>query len=76
MNVENLNELMSLDNASLAKKRDDIAKLVEDYPYSGPFRMLLAKASKEAREDNCKNYRLIRKRSTRSKESNSNYLLF
>ncbi|MEC7653958.1 MAG: hypothetical protein VX548_03325 [Bacteroidota bacterium] len=48
MNVENLNELMSLDNASLAEKRDDIAKLVEDYPYSGPFRMLLAKASKEA----------------------------
>ncbi len=48
MNVEKLNELMSLDNASLAEKRDDIAKLVEDYPYSGPFRMLLAKASKEA----------------------------
>ena len=48
MNVENLNELMSLDNASLAEKRDDIAKLVEYYPYSGPFRMLLAKASKEA----------------------------
>ncbi len=39
---------MSLDNVSLAEKRDDIAKLVEDYPYSGPFRMLLAKASKEA----------------------------
>ena len=48
MNVEKLNELMSLDNASLAEKRDDIAKLVENYPYSGPFRMLLAKASKEA----------------------------
>ena len=48
MNVENLNELMSLDKASLAEKRDDIAKLVEYYPYSGPFRMLLAKASKEA----------------------------
>ena len=48
MNVEKINELMSLDNLSLAEKRDDIAKLVQNYPYSGPFRMLLAKASKEA----------------------------
>ena len=48
MNVEKLNELMTLDNYSLAERRDEIAKLVEDYPYSGPFRMLLAKASKES----------------------------
>ena len=39
---------MSLDNASLAEFRDEIAQLVDQYPYSGPFRMLLAKASKEA----------------------------
>ena len=39
---------MSLDNASLAEVRDEIAQLVDQYPYSGPFRMLLAKASKEA----------------------------
>ncbi len=39
---------MSLDNASLAEVRDEIVQLVNQYPYSGPFRMLLAKASKEA----------------------------
>ena len=39
---------MSLDNASLAEVRDEIYQLVSQYPYSGPFRMLLAKASKEA----------------------------
>ena len=43
---------MSLDNASLAEVRDEIAQLVDQYPYSGPFRMLLAKASKEARHLN------------------------
>ena len=48
MNVEKLNQLMSLDNASLAEVRDEIYQLVSQYPYSGPFRMLLAKASKEA----------------------------
>ena len=48
MNVERLNELMLLDGASLAEQRDELVKLVEEYPYSGPFRMLLAKASKEA----------------------------
>ena len=48
MNVEKLNELMTLDNSSLAGRRGEIAKLVEEFPYSGPFRMLLAKASKES----------------------------
>ena len=48
MNVEKLNELMTLDGPSLAEVRDELVKLVDEYPYSGPFRMLLAKASKEA----------------------------
>ncbi|MBI49070.1 MAG: hypothetical protein CL850_02115 [Crocinitomicaceae bacterium] len=48
MKLEKLNELIALDSASLAENRDDIAKLVEAYPYCGPFRILLAKASKEA----------------------------
>ena len=48
MNVERLNELMMLDGHSLAEARDELLQLVEDYPYSGPFRMLLAKSSKEA----------------------------
>jgi len=48
MNVEKLNELITLDNSSLAGRRGEIAKLVEEFPYSGPFRMLLAKASKES----------------------------
>ena len=48
MNVEKLNELMTLDGPSLAEARDELVKLVDEYPYSGPFRMLLAKASKEA----------------------------
>ena len=48
MNVDRLNELMLLDGASLAEQRDELVKLVEEYPYCGPFRILLAKASKEA----------------------------
>jgi hypothetical protein len=48
MNIEKLNELMELKGDNLALMRDDLVKLVSDYPYSGPFRMLLAKASKEA----------------------------
>jgi hypothetical protein len=48
MNIEKLNELIELKGDNLAMMRDDIAELVIKYPYSGPFRMLLAKASKEA----------------------------
>ena len=48
MNLDRLNELMLLDGSSLAEQRDELVKLVDEYPYSGPFRMLLAKASKEA----------------------------
>lgn len=48
MNVEKLNKLHALSGSELGELRDEIADLVKEYPYSAPFRMLLAKASKEA----------------------------
>jgi len=48
MNISKLNELIDLKDESLAEMRDELVLLVKEYPYSGPFRMLLAKASKEA----------------------------
>ena len=48
MNISTLNGLIELKDESLAEVREELVQLVEQYPYSGPFRMLLAKASKEA----------------------------
>jgi len=48
MNISKLNGLIDLKDESLAEMRNELVHLVEEYPYSGPFRMLLAKASKEA----------------------------
>jgi hypothetical protein len=48
MNISKLNGLIELKDESLAEVREELVQLVEQYPYSGPFRMLLAKASKEA----------------------------
>ena len=48
MNLEKLNKLHALSGSELGELRDEIADLVKEYPYSAPFRMLLAKASKEA----------------------------
>ena len=40
--------MLNRKNESLADVRDELVGLVEGHPYSGPFRMLLAKASKDA----------------------------
>ena len=47
MNIEKLNELVASEE-SLAPFRNELIELVSKYPYSGPFRMLLAKSSKDA----------------------------
>lgn len=47
MNIEKLNELVA-SGESLAPFRNELIELVSKYPYSGPFRMLLAKSSKDA----------------------------
>lgn len=47
MNIEKLNELVA-SGESLAPFRDELKELVAKHPYSGPFRMLLAKSSKDA----------------------------
>tara|TARA_B110000444_G_scaffold261465_1_gene313903 strand:- start:357 stop:1271 length:915 start_codon:yes stop_codon:yes gene_type:complete len=48
MNISKLNGLIELKDESLEDVREELVQLVEQYPYSGPFRMLLAKASKDA----------------------------
>jgi hypothetical protein len=48
MNIQQLNSILTQQESNLADLREDFAKLVDDHPYSGPFRMLLAKASKDA----------------------------
>ncbi len=48
MNIQRLNSILTDKAADLADLRDDLAALVVANPYSGPFRMLLAKASKDA----------------------------
>ena len=48
INLEKINALLNRKNESLADVRDELVGLVEGHPYSGPFRMLLAKASKDA----------------------------
>lgn len=47
MNIEKLNELVAL-GEDLAPYRNELVELVDKHPYSGPLRMLLAKASKDA----------------------------
>jgi hypothetical protein len=48
MNIQQLNSILSHKETDLTDLRDDLAALVSNHPYSGPFRMLLAKASKDA----------------------------
>ncbi|HHZ81489.1 MAG TPA: hypothetical protein EYN64_02000 [Flavobacteriales bacterium] len=48
MNIDKLNNLLDRKNENLADVRQELVELVENHPYSGPFRMLLAKASKDA----------------------------
>ncbi|PCJ82623.1 MAG: hypothetical protein COA49_00750 [Bacteroidetes bacterium] len=48
MNIEKLNNLLDRKNDNLADVRQELVDLVSSHPYSGPFRMLLAKASKDA----------------------------
>ena len=48
INLEKINALLNRKNESFADVRDELVGLVEGHPYSGPFRMLLAKASKDA----------------------------
>ncbi len=48
INLEKINALLHRKNESFADVRDELVELVEGHPYSGPFRMLLAKASKDA----------------------------
>ena len=48
MNIQRLNSILTHKETDLTDLRDDLAELVENHPYSGPFRMLLAKASKDA----------------------------
>jgi len=48
MNIQLLNSILTKKETNLADLRTDLAELVVNYPYSGPFRMLLAKASKDA----------------------------
>ena len=48
MNIQRLNSILTHKETNLTDLRDDLAVLVSNHPYSGPFRMLLAKASKDA----------------------------
>ena len=48
MNIQLLNSILKKKETNLADLRNDLAELVVHYPYSGPFHMLLAKASKDA----------------------------
>jgi hypothetical protein len=48
INLDKINTLLNRKNDSFADVRDELVGLVENHPYSGPFRMLLAKASKDA----------------------------
>jgi len=48
MNIQRLNSILTHKETNLTDLRDDLIELVENHPYSGPFRMLLAKASKDA----------------------------
>jgi len=48
INLDKINTLLNRKNESIADVRDELVGLVESHPYSGPFRMLLAKASKDA----------------------------
>ena len=48
MNIQRLNSILTHKETDLTDLRDDLAELVSNHPYSGPFRMLLAKASKDA----------------------------
>ena len=48
MNIQRLNSILTHKETNLTDLRDDLAELVSNHPYSGPFRMLLAKASKDA----------------------------
>ena len=48
INLDKINALLNRKNESFADVRDELVGLVEGHPYSGPFRMLLAKASKDA----------------------------
>ena len=48
INLDKINALLHRKNESFADVRDELVELVEGHPYSGPFRMLLAKASKDA----------------------------
>ena len=48
MNIQRLNSILTHKETNLTDLRDDLVTLVANHPYSGPFRMLLAKASKDA----------------------------
>ncbi|MDA9835849.1 hypothetical protein N9C00_02720 [Flavobacteriales bacterium] len=48
MNIQRLNSILTHKETNLTDLRDDLVELVANHPYSGPFRMLLAKASKDA----------------------------
>jgi hypothetical protein len=48
MNIQRLNSILTHKETNLTDLRDDLTELVSNHPYSGPFRMLLAKASKDA----------------------------
>ena len=48
INLDKINTLLNRKNESFADVREELVELVGNHPYSGPFRMLLAKASKDA----------------------------